>query len=293
MAADGIVSWSVLLAEARRRLGDAGIENAGVEALWIVEAASGLDHQTILASVGDPVTQRQMAHFDSMIGRRLAGEPLQYVLGHWAFRTLDLAVDRRALIPRAETEFLVDRVLAHIDRVASRHTPVKVADLGTGTGAIALSVAAERVMTEVWATDVSPDALALARANLAGLGRPATRVQLMSGSWFDAFADDLVGSFDVVVSNPPYIGSTELVEPVITEWEPPSALFAGPDGLRDLAIISAGAPRWLRPGGSLVVECGMTQGSQVAIMFEQAGFGSVEVRQDLAGRDRVVEGVLQ
>lgn len=292
MTSDATVEWQTLLAEAQRRLDGAGIDNAATEARWIVESASGLEYQAIIASTGDAVTHRQMAHFDSMVGRRLAGEPLQYVLGHWSFRTLDLAVDRRALIPRSETEFLVEVALTHVDRAAADHTPVMVADLGTGTGAIALSVASERMTTRVWATDDSPDALALARANLAGLGRPATRVQLAVGSWFEALPGDLVGSFDVLVSNPPYIGTSELIEPVVSEWEPPTALFSGPDGLHDLTVIVAGAPRWLAPDGALVVECGTTQGESVAALFEQHGFDDVVVRQDLAGRDRVVEGKL-
>src|SRR5438105_5970876 len=141
-----------------------------------------------------------------MVARRAAGEPLQYVLGRWAFRTLDLMVDRRVLIPRPETEQVVEVALAEARRLHARIA----ADLGTGSGAIALSLAAELPGVDVWATDVSADALAVARANLAGIGTfAAARVRIQEGDWFGALPPELRGRLDIVVSNPPYIGDDE------------------------------------------------------------------------------------
>ena len=176
------------------------------------------------------------------------GEPLQYVLGHWSFRTLDLLVDRRVLIPRPETEHLVEVALS-IARATTG--PLTIADLGTGSGAIAMALAAElfpRPLT-VWATDASDDALAVARANLAGMGRAAVAVRMEAGSWYDALPPDLAGRLDLVVSNPPYIGTDEDLDERVRDWEPASALLAGPDGLDALREVIAGAPAgWPREG---------------------------------------------
>lgn len=291
----GTVRWGELLAEAESRLGRAGVASPDVDARRIVEEASGFEGPRLLLARDEPVTERAMAAFDAMVARRESGEPLQYVVGRWGFRGLDLAVDRRALIPRPETETLVEVALAHVDRVVAatgRGAPgsVTVVDLGTGSGAIALSIAAERVVTTVWATDRSVDALALARANLAGLGRAATRVRLADGEWFDALPDDLTAAVDVIVSNPPYVASTDPLPPEVEAWEPSAALRSGPDGLDDLRAIVAGAPRWLAPGGALVVELDPRQAATVAGLMAEAGFGDVEIVPDLVGRDRIVAG---
>src|SRR5581483_11962387 len=154
-----------------------------------------------------------------MVERRAAGEPLQYVLRRWGFRTLDLLVDPRVLIPRPETEVVVEVAIRELRRIDSRR-PL-VADLGTGSGAIALSIAVEVPDARVWATDASADALAVARANLAGIGSPAAkRVRIEQGSWFDALPAAFRGQFDVVVSNPPYIAAHEDLPPEVVDWEP-------------------------------------------------------------------------
>ena len=179
---EGTVAWRTLLAEAERRLADAGVEMAAGDARRIVEEPSGHEGAELVLGLDEPATERGVAAFDHMVERRAAGEPLQYVLGGWAFRSLDLFVDRRVLIPRPETESVVERALVVIDELATRRpsAPVTVVDLGTGSGAIALSIAFERAGTTVWATDRSPEALAVARANLAGIGRAGTRVQPVS-----------------------------------------------------------------------------------------------------------------
>ena len=172
-----------------------------------------------------------------MLAPARAGEPLQYVLGSWAFRRLDLMVDRRVLIPRPETEEVAG-VAVDLARCVTA-APLHCADLGTGSGAIGLSLAAElathrpRLDAEVWLTDVSTDALDVARANLAGLGRGAPTVRVAAGSWFDALPDDLRGRLDVVVANPPYVARRRSGRRrrSCATWEPHVRLFAGADGL--------------------------------------------------------------
>ncbi len=283
---DGTVSWRELLAEAEAVLGD--LPGGALDARRIVEDVAGATGADLLDVLDDLVTVRGVARLDALVARRRAGEPLQYVLGHWSFRTLDLLVDRRVLIPRPETEMVAEVALAEVDRVAASRTPVRVADLGTGSGALALAIAVERPVTEVWATDVSDDALAVARANLAALGRPATRVRIATGSWFEALPDDLVGRFDVIVSNPPYVAEGDDVDEVVAAWEPALALWSGPTGLDALQVVVGGADRWLTTDGALVVELAPTQAATVAGLARAAGFGDVRVVADLAGRDRIV-----
>lgn len=283
------VTWGELLAEAGGRLRRAG--HPEVEARWIVEEAAGFDAGELDDGLATRVTERALARFDTMLARREAGEPLQYVLGRWGFRSLDLAVDRRALIPRPETEVLVEVALGELDRLGAGERSVRVVDLGTGSGAVALAVAAERVRAEVWATDRSAGAVALARENLAGLGRAAARVRVVEGDWFAALPNELRGTVGVVVSNPPYVADGDDVDPVVRDWEPHDALFAGPDGLRDLRRIVAEAPAWLAPGGALVVELAPTQAAAVAELMAEVGLSDVRVVPDLADRDRVVVGV--
>jgi release factor glutamine methyltransferase len=166
-----------------------------------------------------------------------------------------------------------------------------VADLGTGSGAIGLSLAVELPVDEVtvWLTDASQDALDVARANLAGIGRKGANVRIALGRWFDALPAGT--RLDLAVSNPPYIAEgSPLVDDSVRAWEPRGALFAGPDGLDDLRLIAEQASRWVRPGGWLVLEIGADQGAAVAELLESRGFGNVVVRPDLAGRDRVAVG---
>lgn len=290
---DGTVTWRELLDEAVSRLRRSGSPSPDIDARRIVEEASGHEGASLLLGLDELVTVRAMAAFDDMVARRGTGEPLQYVVGRWGFRNLDLAVDRRALIPRPETESLVDVALTHVDRViAGGRDPAIVVDLGTGTGAIALAIATECVRTSVWATDRSTDALALARANLAGVGRAGARVRLAEGEWFAALDPDLAGAVDVIVSNPPYVLDGDELPVEVEAWEPAAALRSGADGLDDLRRIVAEAPRWLRPGGALAVELDPRQSAAVAELFALVGFVDVEIARDLTGRDRFVHGRL-
>ncbi|MCU1354610.1 MAG: protein-(glutamine-N5) methyltransferase, release factor-specific [Acidimicrobiales bacterium] len=283
------VAWRDLLTETVERLGAADVGGASQEARWILEDVTGLEGAEWAFGLDEPATQRGVARLDELVARRLAGEPIQYVLGHWAFRSLDLLCDRRTLIPRPETEQVVEVALAELDDVLlGRHAGHRAlaVDLGTGTGAIALSIATERPGTDVWAVDRSADALAVARANLAGLGMAGTRVRLAEGSWFAALPDDLVGTLDLVVTNPPYVAAHEELPESVRAWEPVDALVPGPTGLEAYEELLAEAPRWLAAGGALVAEIGAAQAGPVTALAERSGFVDVRVEPDLAGLDR-------
>lgn len=284
---DGTVAWSSLLAEATERLTGVGFESAAIDARRIVEEAAGVEPAAFHGVLEQLATVRGVAAFDRMLARRAAGEPLQYVIGRWAFRHLDLMVDARVLIPRPETEVVAGLA---IDEVIARTAPGRetvVADLGTGSGAIALAVASECASARVLATDASADALAVARANLAGLGRAAGRVSLHEGSWFLALPDSARGAIDVLVSNPPYIGDEEDLPSVVGEWEPDRALRAGPVGDEDLVTIVDGADDWVVDGGAVVLEMAPDQTAPIAERWRQRGW-QASIHTDLAGRDRAV-----
>jgi release factor glutamine methyltransferase len=226
-----------------------------------------------------------------MVARRLTGEPLQYVMKSWAFRHLDVMVDNRVLIPRPETEVVVQTAI-DLANVMLRKSKLKlrVADLGTGSGVIGLSLANElpRGSTEVWLTDLSADAIEVARANLAGSGLINSDVRIVQGSWFAALPSELKNSFDLIVSNPPYIGVYDpSVEASVRNYEPHLALFAGSDGLDAYREIIAHAGEWLVTDGWLILEIGHQQGDLVRELLAQNKFEQIEIRQDLAGRDRI------
>jgi release factor glutamine methyltransferase len=241
-----------------------------------------------------------------MATRRLEGEPLQYVLGAWAFRTLDLSVDGRALIPRPETEQVVDFALAEVRRqeatAGSPLAELRVADLGTGSGAVALCVAVElgaaRPGLQVVATDVDPAALSLSEENLVRVARRhphvAAQVQLSAGSWFDALAPEWQGRFHLVVSNPPYVSEDEwcMLEPQVRR-EPYGALVAGSGtdgtpGFGAVEAVLAGARAWLAPGGAVVAEMAPHHAGPATELAARVGYRDVRVERDLAGRERAV-----
>jgi release factor glutamine methyltransferase len=220
------------------------------------------------------------AAFRALVERRRAGEPVAYLVGRRGFWTLDLDVGPATLIPRPETELLVELALARIAPHAA------VADLGTGSGAIALSLASERPGARIVATDASSAALEVARGNAKRLG--LDRVEFRHGDWYAALADE---RFDVIASNPPYIaeGDAHLRRGDLRH-EPPSALASGADGLDAIRIIAAGAHRHLQPGGWLLVEHGHDQGDAVRGLFSAAGLHDVSTARDLENRDRVTLG---
>jgi len=296
-----VTTWADLRVKATARLRDTAALAPETEARWMVERVSGYDGVELVVGEHEIATAPAIQHLDDMLARRAAGEPLQYVLGRWGFLGLDLLVDRRVLVPRPETEVVARTAIDETVRLGARRgahdpwgagaTSFPVADLGTGSGAIAIALARDLPDVEVWATDVSDDALAVARANLAGVGSAATRVRLGRGSWFDALPDELRGHVRLVVSNPPYVAEHEVADlPAdVADWEPRQALVSGPSGLEAIEAIVGAAPHWLDPAAAaLVVELAPHQAAAVVRAATAAGFDDVRVERDLADRDRVL-----
>jgi release factor glutamine methyltransferase len=290
-------TWGAQRTEIARRLAQCGVASPEAEARWLTESASGYDGVEWLTIFDRVPHEAAQAHLDAMVDRRVRGEPLQYALGSWAFRELDLLVDERVLIPRPETEWVVEIALDEAVRTGLRRgghaapdapTHAIVADLGTGSGAIALALAAALPDVLVWATDVSSDALAVAAANVAGCA--ATRVRLAQGSWFAALPSELRGELALVVANPPYIAEHEVesLPPEVARYEPRHALVSGPTGLEAIDELVAAAPQWLAPGAALVVEIAPHQSDAVLALANAAGFDDVAVRDDLSGRARAL-----
>ncbi len=293
---DRRLSWLALLGEGSARIGDALGGDRVQEARWIVERVSGYNANELRLNETELVSARSVSFFDALVARRCRKEPLQYVLGRWQFRYLELVIDRNVLIPRPETEIVAGIAIDAAKAVVAERkrqgsgTAVRVLDLGTGSGAIALSVTTEVPQTLVWATDSSLGALSVARANLAGLGRAATRVTMLEGNWFGALSDDLRASFSVIVSNPPYVAESERVHLTsdVLDWEPQSALFASDEGRSDIAVILEEAHHWLEPGGILVIEMAPHQTAWAAAMAATKQYVDVAISKDLAGRDRAL-----
>jgi release factor glutamine methyltransferase len=273
---------------------------SALESRWIVAQAAGMSAGNLGTRPDIEVSPAVSDAVADMVRRRLSGEPLQYVLGTWDFRGVEVRVDSRVLIPRPETEQVVgvalDELLSQSALVAPG-TPLLAADLGTGSGAIALALASEFDPSrplEVWATDVSVGALELCTENLAALAGQdrlaAARVRLARGSWFEALPATLAGQLHLVVSNPPYVSAAEweVLEPGVRDHEPVGALVPGPTGLEAIEVLVEEAPRWLVPGGSLVVELAPAQSDLVRTRATELGFDGIEVHHDLAGRPRML-----
>lgn len=275
-----------------------GVQDPGSEARWMLEEAAGMDAAEQIAEANGFATGLATAALDALLARRAAGEPIQYVLGAWNFCGQDVFVDRRVLIPRPETEVVAQHAIREVERLGEQVGPANpwtaalthyaVADLGTGSGALALALAAALPDAEVWATDASDDALAVAQANIAASGNLATRVRVAQGSWFDALPSELRGQLLLVVSNPPYIADGEPLPPAVLEWEPLGALFAGPTGLEAIEVLIAEASEWLDPAGTLVLELAPHQADDATALARNAGYAEVLIRVDHAGRDRAL-----
>lgn len=258
-------------------------EDARAEAEILLAHALGRSRTWLFTHAEDPIDAGAAAAFEALVDRRRAGEPVAYLTGTRGFWRFDLEVTADTLIPRADTERLVELAL---DRLPADR-PLRLLDLGTGTGAIALALALERPRASVVAVELSPGAASVARRNAHRLGL-AARVEVREGAWFAPVAG---AWFDLIASNPPYI---EADDPHLAQgdlrFEPPGALASGADGLDDLRTIVADAPAHLRPGGWLLVEHGWRQGEAVRALFLAAGFADVTTARDLEGRDRVTLG---
>jgi release factor glutamine methyltransferase len=267
------------LADAVSRLRSAGVPEPEADAQVLLAHALGTSRAGVVATARDPLSSAAAARLASLLQRRAAREPVAYIVGEREFWSLPLAVDRRVLVPRPETELLVETAL--------RRSPLarRVLDCGTGSGAVAAALARELPSATVWASDRSRAALGVARENCA---RHAPDVRLFAG---DLLTGVRAAAFDLVVSNPPYVSEAELaaVAPEVREFEPCEALAAGPDGLGVLRRLISDATRVLAPGGWLVVEIGAGQGAAVRRLFEATGcYSDLMIEDDHAGIPRVV-----
>jgi len=270
-----------VVADASARLG--GID-ARHEAELLLLHVLERPRSWLFAHATDPLPATAQAAFEALLARRAAGEPVAYLTGRRGFWTLDLRVDAATLIPRPETELLVELALERLppDR------PLSVADLGTGSGAIALALASERPLAQVLATDASPGALAMAARNAAH--HELRNVRFAEGGQ-DWYAPLQGARFALIASNPPYIASEDPhLQQGDLRFEPASALASGIDGLDDIRRIVAGAPEHLQPAGWLLIEHGWDQGAAIRTLFDAAGFADVQTQQDLEQRDRVTLG---
>jgi len=272
----------VTLSDVLKQATAAGLDRLDAQMLLLhALGRSPHDRAWLIAHDGDPLTSDAAARWPALLQRRLAGEPVAYLLGEKAFAGLTLQVDARVLVPRPDTEVLVEWVLDTLPP-AGTGTP-RLLDLGTGSGAIALAVAARRADVAVTATDASAEALAVAQANAQRLGLP---VHFAQGPWLAAVPGQ---RFDVIASNPPYIAEGDHHLAALTH-EPIGALTAGPDGLDDIRQIVAQAPAALRPGGWLLLEHGHDQAAAVRALLADRGFQAVGSRRDLAGIERCSGG---
>lgn len=274
-----------LIMTASNHLKSRDFENARLEVERMLGSVLGLNRVELYLAFDRPLGGAELDTFRALYRRRLAHEPLQYVTGSTEFREIRVKTDRRALVPRPETEILVSTAIGYLGGIENP----RVADLGTGTGVIALSVAKEIPGAMVVAVDLSDDALTLAGENIRALNLENS-VTLKKGNMLEGIAD--LGLFDAILSNPPYIPSEDIrtLQPEVSVYEPRMALDGGSDGMLYLSAIIKDAHRYLEPGGLIVLECGEEQAQGIQKIFEQQSrYGSIEIIKDMAGRERLVK----
>lgn len=261
-------------------LTEKGVENARREAEWLLCEATGLDRMGLYLNFDKPLQDDELAAYRSMVARRGKREPLQHILGSQEFDGHEFIVSRDVLIPRYDTETLLEE--------AVRQAPAArtVLDIGTGSGCIAISLALRLPHAAITAVDLSPDALSIARRNAE---RNNAQIEFLLGSFFQPVSQR---RFDLIVSNPPYITSADLadLQPEVRDFEPRLALDGGPDGLDAYRVLAAEAPRHLEPNGWLLLEIGSGQDKDVAGLLADAGFDAIVTVPDSAGILRVVGG---
>ena len=280
-----------VLADARRRLARVDttpLDSPGLDASLLLAHVLGLPRTALIARPERPVGPVERGRFGELVARRAAGEPLAWLTGRREFWSFDLEVDRSTLVPRPETERLVEAVLAAVAAMEEMEGGrcIRVADLGTGCGAVAIAIAREAAGAEVVATDIDPEALAVARRNARRLA--PGRVELRIGTWCDPLES---AAYSVIASNPPYLREDDPhLQGDGIRREPRRSLVAGSDGLAAIRAIVTGAGRCLRRDGRLLIEHGADQGDAVRRVFRAAGFERLRTLRDLAGRERVTEG---
>lgn len=262
-----------------------GVEHPRLNAELLIGHALGLKRMELYLQFERLLPEAELEKIRPLVRRRGQREPLQHIVGSVEFGEAELKVDRRALIPRPETEYLGE--LLGKELVGS--PPATVLDLGTGTGALAIALAGKWPEATVWATDISADALSLAQENVEANGL-ADRVRLLQSDWFDAIPSDQ--RFDLIVANPPYLTEQEVAEaaPEVRQFEPAVALSSPDEGRAALVVIIDRALEFLAPDGCLALETGIAQHATLSARMRSAGFGRVESRTDLAERDRFLIG---
>ncbi|HSE84737.1 MAG TPA: peptide chain release factor N(5)-glutamine methyltransferase [Candidatus Binatia bacterium] len=269
-------------------LGEVGLENHRLDAEVLLRHVLDVEKEQLYLNADAPISAGQEAKFRELLLRRSRREPVAYITGHKEFWSLDFIVTPAVLIPRPETELLVEVALQHVREFTSGSS-VTVLDVGTGSGVISVCLAKEEPVTKIVAVDISPVALDVARLN-AGRHGVADRIRFLSGDLF-APVKPVAGTFDVIVSNPPYIptGDLAMLAPEIRQWEPIPALDGGARGIDAYRRIIGEGHNYLAPGGSIVLEIGADMGSAVAEFFSRSGcYGPVSLYQDYAGKDRVI-----
>ena len=261
-----------------------GVASARLDAELLAAHAFGMSRIELYAHFDRPLAAAELASYRELVSRRLAGQSVAYLLGHKEFWSLDLLVDPRVLVPRPDSETLIEEAL---DRLAGPGAGLRIADVGTGSGALALALAKERPEAQVFATDISPDALAVARANAERLSLTVT---FLEGDLDQPLVS--AGRFDLIVANLPYIPSADIDGLAAdVRSEPRLALDGGADGLALVRRLVATAPELLQPEGCLALEVGAGQASAVEELLGVTGFAGVRSRRDLAGIERVVSGL--
>jgi release factor glutamine methyltransferase len=280
------------VAHARRAVAEqfrqAGIESPELDARVLIGHALGLDHAGLATAAAQQISDLTATQIERFTARRLAGEPVARIVGQKEFWSLPLTVTPAVLVPRPETEILVELALALIDRDGARTRPLRIADLATGSGAIVLALLSELPNACGIGTDVDTEALAVARSNAKQLGFD-DRATFLAADYGTA----LEGSFDLVVSNPPYVASADIgtLAPEVREHDPRHALDGGADGIAAYRAIAADASRLLKPRGHLVVEIGAGQERAVNGLFAARGLAIAETRHDLSGIPRALAAI--
>ncbi len=261
-----------------------GVESPRLNAEWLIASALGIDRMKLYMQFDRPLKEDELADMRLKVARRAKREPLQYILGTTPFHELELKVDQRALIPRPETEQLVELALGSLGENDGEY---RIVDLGTGSGAIALALAFALPRSEVFAVDASREALELAQENALGCGLQ-NRVTFVLSDWFADF--DPEGEFDLIVSNPPYLTGEEMetAEPEVKDFEPHSALFAEKEGLSDLETIVSGSLQRLKAGGTLWLETGIGHREPLVSLCKELGYAEAVGVDDWSGRPRFV-----
>ena len=281
----GPTELAVLHRQARRRLTEAGVETPALDARLLVEHFSRTSRTQAVTEPGRMIDSDAVAAVIVALARRASGEPVHRILGFREFYGLQLAMSAETLEPRPDTETLVEAALPHVQAAVARDGHCRILDLGTGTGAIALALLSAAPLATAVGVDISADALATASNNAGQLGLSA-RFTACQSDWFS----EISGRYAVIVSNPPYIKSSDIetLQAEVRDFDPLRALDGGENGLDAYRIIATGAKAHLEEGGILAVEIGSTQRQDVTMIFESAGFVSLEAMPDLSGNDRVL-----